>query len=147
LVEMDVVAPLAGQLVQILAPFLPYLLKAGEGLGNRAAEQLEDQGGKLAASVWARLSGKLAAKPAAQEAATDLAAQPADEDARAALRIQLRKLLADDPDLQRDLAAVLHAAESAGTTTITVTASGERSVAIGGDARGNTIITGDQKLK
>ena len=101
----------------------------------------------MAASVWARLSGKLTGKPAAQEAASDVAAEPADEDARAALRVQLRKLLADDPDLQRELAGVLKAAESAGTITVTVTASGERSVAIGGDANGNTIITGDQKPK
>ena len=50
---MDVAAPLAGQLVQILAPFLPYLLKAGDGLGNRAAEQIEDR-----VASWPRVSGR-----------------------------------------------------------------------------------------
>jgi hypothetical protein len=143
--KMDVVAPLAGQLVQILAPFLPYLVKVGETVSERAAEHLENKGSALAANVWARLRGKLAEKPAAQEAVADLAAQPADEDARAAVRIQLRKLLADDPGLQRDLETLLKQAESAGTTTVTVTASGERSVAIGHDVRGSTITTGDQK--
>jgi hypothetical protein len=144
---MDVVTPLAGQLVQIVAPFLPYLLKVGEGVGESAAEHLEEQGSALAAKVWARLRGKVAAKPAAQEAAADLAAQPADEDARAALRIQLRKLLVDDPGLQRELETLLKQADAAGTSTVTVTASGERSVAIGHDVRGSTITTGDQKLK
>jgi hypothetical protein len=133
---MDVVAPLAGQLVLILAPFLPYLVKAGEGLGEQAAEHLQDQSRELASKLWARLSGKVAAKPAAQEAATDLAAQPADEDARA-----------DDPGLQRELEGLLKEADSAGSTTINVTASGERSVAIGRDVRGSTISTGDQQPK
>jgi hypothetical protein len=144
---MDIVAPLAGQVVQILAPFLPYLVKVGEGLGEEAAEHVQDQSRELATKLWARLSGKVAAKPAAQEAATDLAAQPADEDARAAMRIQLRKLLADDAGLRRELEGLLKAADSAGTTTISVTASGERSVAIGHDVQGSTISTGDQQPK
>jgi hypothetical protein len=139
---MDAVIPLAGQLVQVLTPFLPYLVKAGEGLGTRAAQQAQDAGWDLANKLWGRLGPKLEARPAAQEAAADLAAQPADEDAQAALRIQLRKLLAEEPDLQQELAALLQEAGGAGTTTVTV--SGNRAVGIGRDVRGSTIITGDQ---
>jgi hypothetical protein len=140
---MDVVVPLAGQLVQVLTPFLPYLVKAGESVGARAAEQLQDHGWELASKLWARLGSKVEGRPAAQEAARDLAAAPTDEDAQAALRVQLRKLLADDPALQQELSALLNAAGQ-GTTTTTVNVSGDRSVGIGRDVRGGTIITGDQ---
>jgi hypothetical protein len=140
---MDAVAPLAGQIVQILAPFLPYLVKVGEGLGTQAAEQMQDKGWALAQNLWARLGAKVDSRPSAKEAATDLAAQPADEDARAALRFQIRKLLADEPALRDALEAFLKEAQGSGSTT-TVTASGDRSVAIGRDVHGSTIITGDQ---
>jgi hypothetical protein len=139
---MDVVVPLAGQLVQVLTPFLPYLVKAGESVGTRAAEQLQDQGWELASRLWARLAAKVDGRPAAQEAARDLAATPGDEDAQAALRVQLRKLLAEDPALQQELAALLNDAGHGSTTNVNV--SGDRSVGIGRDVRGGTIITGDQ---
>lgn len=140
---MDAVAPLAGQVVQILAPFLPYLLKVGEGLGTRAAKQMEDTGWELASKLWGRLGAHIDARPSAKEAAADLAAQPADDDAQAVLRVQIKKLLADDPQLRLELEALLKEAQGSGSTT-TVTASGDRSVAIGHDVRGSTIITGDQ---
>jgi hypothetical protein len=140
---MDAVIPLAGQLVQVLSPFLPYLVKAGEDLGTRAGQQLEATGWDLASKLWGRLGSKVDARPAAREAAADLAAQPDDADAQAALRVQLKKLLADEPDLQQELAALLKEAGAAGTTT-TVTVSGDRAVGIGRDVRGSTIITGDQ---
>ena len=87
---MDAVVPLAGQIVQILAPFLPYLVKVGEGLGTRAAQQMEDKGWDLATKLWGRLAAQVDAKPSVKEAAADVAAQPADEDARAALRVQIK---------------------------------------------------------
>jgi len=140
---MDAVAPLAGQIVQILTPFLPYLIKVGEGLGTEAAHQMQDKGWDLASRVWGRLGAQVDARPSAKEAAADLATQPTDEDARAALRVQIRKLLTDEPGLQHELEALLKEAQGSGATT-TVTASGERSVAIGRDVQGSTIITGDQ---
>ncbi|MGI9147019.1 MAG: hypothetical protein ACR2IK_10780 [Chloroflexota bacterium] len=139
---MDAVVPLAGQIVQILSPFLPYLVKVGEGLGTQAAERVGDKGWELATTLWSRLGTRLEARPSAREAAADVAAQPADEDARAALRVQIRKLLADEPELQHELEAVLKEAQAGSSTS--VTASGDRSVAIGHDAQASTIITGDQ---
>ena len=139
---MDAVAPLAGQLVQLLGPFLPYLVKAGEGLGTKAAQQLEDEGWALAQSLWTRLGSKVESRPAAHEAVADLAAQPADPDAQAALRVQLRKLLVEEPELQNELEALLRSAPGSVTTNVTV--SGDRSVGIGGNVSGGTIITGDQ---
>ena len=107
-----------------------------------SAQQIEDTSWDLASKVWGRLGSKIEARPAAREAAADVAAQPADEDAQAALRVQLRKLLVDEPDLQNELAALLKEAGNASTTTVNV--SGDRAVGIGRDVRGGTIITGDQ---
>jgi hypothetical protein len=140
---MDAVVPLAGQIVQLLTPFLPYLLKVGEGLGTRTARHVEDKGWDLATRLWGRLGDRVAARPSAKEAAAELAAAPTDEDARAALRVQIRKLLVEEPALAHELEALLKDAQGSGATT-TVTASGERSVAIGHDVQGGTIITGNQ---
>ena len=140
---MDAVAPLAGQLVQILTPFLPYLVKASEGVGSKAAQVVQDQGWDLAKKVWDRLGARVETRAAAQEAAADLAAQPSDGDAQAAMRVQLRKLLADEPGLHKELEALIKSAQGSGNVT-NVTVSGDRSVGIGGNVSGGTIITGDQ---
>jgi hypothetical protein len=98
----------------LLAPFLASLLNIGQQAGTQAAEALGSEAGKLASRVWDRISGKVETKPAAQEAAQDVAAQPDDADAVAALRIQLRKILEEDPELQRELAAILEEGKQAG---------------------------------
>jgi hypothetical protein len=127
-----------------LAPLLPYLLKGGIELAKSAAGEL---GKKLSAEAWdglkalaAKIRHKAEAKPALQEALTDAQTAPADPDAQAALRLQLKKLLAEEPDLLSEAARLLANAQGGGNT---VTASGERSVAIGGDVSGSVIVTGD----
>ena len=79
---------------------------------------------------------------AALEAVRDVAHTPDDEDAQAALRVQLKKLLAEDQTLTEEVTEWWQRAKAAG---IMVTASGDRSVAIGGDVLGSTIVTGDRK--
>jgi len=64
-----------------------------------------------------------------------------DEDALAALRLQLKKLLEADAALAQELARLLEQARASGQTVI---AGGNRSVAIGGDASGSVIVTGDR---
>ncbi len=132
------------QLSQFLAPLLPYLLKGGMELAKSAAGEL---GKKLSADSWdglkrlaEKIQQKAKAKPALQEALTDAQNAPDDEDAIAALRLQLRKLLSEDQALAAEIARLWDEAEAAG---VTVTASGDRAVAIGGDVSGSTIITGD----
>ena len=66
---------------------------------------------------------------------TDLAADGQDPDAVAALRLQLRKILTQDPQLMAELAGILPPARLAGAT-------GDRSVAIAGDSSA-PISTGD----
>ena len=129
---------LAGSLTTALVPLLPYLLKAGEKAAEETGKVVADQSLELGKSLWSKLRPKVEAKPAALEAAQDAAVAPDDEDARATLRQQFKKLLAEDPSLAEEVQRSLEAAG------VNVTASGDRSVAIGGDATGNTIITGDR---
>jgi hypothetical protein len=91
------------QIVQFLAPFLPYLLKAGEKAAEEAGRKLGAAAWEQAQALWARLRPKVEARPALKEAVADVAANPQDEDALAALRLQLRKLLEEDPALQEEV--------------------------------------------
>lgn len=132
------------QFSQLLAFILPYLLKGGVELAKSAAGEL---GKQLSADAWdglkhlvEKIQQKASARPALQEALTDAQTSPTDPDTQAALRLQLKKLLAEDPALAAEAARLLAAAQSGGHTAIN---SGDRSVIIVGDANGNVIITGD----
>jgi hypothetical protein len=127
-------------LTSFLAPFLPYLVRAGQKVAGKAADTLGDEAAKYAQALWERLKPGVERKPAAQEAVEEVAANPEDEDALGALRIQLRKLLEEDEGLAADLTKLWQEAQAANV----VTASGERSVAVGGDVSASTIVTGDQ---
>lgn len=126
------------QLVAMVAPALPYLMQKVDQAADAAVEKLGRKAWEHARGLWAKLWPRIEDKEAAREAAETLAADPSDEDARAALRMTLKKLLAEDAELAQVLADLLGEARQAG---VTVTASGERSVAVGRDA--GTIITGD----
>jgi hypothetical protein len=138
--KIDICA-LASSLTTPLVPLLPYLLKAGEKAAEETGKAVAGQSWEWAKSLWTKLKPKVEAKPAALEAAQDVAHAPEDEDLQAVLRVQLKKLLTEDQSLAEEVSRWLEQGKAAG---ITVTASGERSVAIGGDAKGSTIVTGDR---
>ena len=137
---MDIGA-LASSVTTALVPLLPHLLKAGDKAVEETGKLVADQSWEWGKSLWTKLKPKVEAKPAAFEAAQDVAQEPEDQYAQAAFRQQLKKLLTEDQSLAEEVSRWLEQGKAAG---ISVTASGDRSVAIGGDARGNTIITGDQ---
>jgi hypothetical protein len=126
-----------------LIPLLPYLFKAGEKAAEETGKQIAGGAWNSAKELWTKLRPKVEAKPAALEAAQDVATTPEDSDARAALRLQLKKLLIEDEALAREVTAWWEEAKAAG---VTVSASGERSVAIGGDVSDSSIVTGDQNV-
>jgi len=135
------IAALAKEVALFLTPFLPYLLKAGEKAAEEAGTKLGSAAWERAKGLWSRLRPQIEAKPTAQEAVTDAAAAPHDEDAQAALRLQLKKLFTENEELAREIGQQWAAAQAAGVTII---ASGERSVAAQ-NITGSTIITGDHK--
>ncbi len=137
---MDIGA-LATSLTTALVPLLPYLLKAGEKAAEETGKTVANQTLEWGKSLWSKLKLKVEAKPEALEAAQDIAQNSDDQDAQAAFRRQLRKLLTEDQSLAEEVSRWLEQGKAAG---INVTASGERSVAIGGDVKSSTIVTGDQ---
>lgn len=139
---MDI-SELAQALTTTLIPVLPYLLKAGEKASEEAGKKIAGDSWEYAKDLWAKLRPKVDAKPAALEAANDAARAPDDIDAQAALRLQLRKLLAEDKALATDLAQWWESVRAAG---VNVTAAGDRSVAIGGEVKSSNIITGDGNI-
>jgi len=132
---------LASSLTTILVPLLPYLLKAGEKAAEETGKSVGSHTLEWAKSIWSKLQPKVEAKPLALEAAQDAAETPDDEDTKATLRRQFKKLLEEDKSLAEEVHQWLEKGKAQG---ITVTASGDRSVAIGGDVTGSQIITGDR---
>jgi hypothetical protein len=128
-------------LTAFLAPFVKYLIKAGEPIAEDAAREINDKGWKYAKALWSKLWPRLADEPAARGAVADLAEEPDDEDRRAAMRVQLTKLLSNDPALGEELARIWKEAEAEGTVVSVV---GNRSIGIGGSVSGSTLITGDE---
>nr|BAL53488.1 hypothetical conserved protein [uncultured Chloroflexota bacterium] len=103
------------QLAQILASLLPYLLKGGIELAKSAAGEL---GRRFSNEAWdglkrlaENIQRKAASKPTLQEALTDAANAPTDEDALAALRLQLKKLLTEDSALATELNSIFQSRE------------------------------------
>jgi hypothetical protein len=132
---------LASSVTTALVPLLPYLLKAGEKAAEETGKTVAGQSWEWAKSLWTKLKPKVEAKESALEAAQDVAQSPEDEDAQAALRVQLKKLLTEDQSLTEEVSHWLEQGKAAG---INVFAAGDRSVAIGGNVNSSTIVTGDQ---
>jgi hypothetical protein len=139
---MDTLAPLAAQVAGILAPFLPQLIKTGQALAEGVADQADKQKASVAKALWDRLFPKVSETPAIDTAVKDAAKNPDDADYQAALRVQLRKVLTEDPGLAQELRAVLESGQQDGS--VHVSAGGDRSVAVGGSVQGSAIVTGDQ---
>lgn len=133
---------LAQVVTAFLAPFLPYLLKAGEKAAEEAGKKLGGDAWERAKMLWGKLRPKVEAKPAAQEAVKDVAGAPQDEDAQAALRLQLKKLLTEDQGFAEAVAQLWAETEASG---ITIAAIGERSVAAQ-QIQGSIVVTGNQDV-
>ncbi len=129
-----------------LQPYLPLLL----------TEAAKESGKKIPAAIgklWKTLTARMGKKPAAAEALEDLRAAPEDEDAQGAFRHQVKKLLTEDAAFAAHLTDLLAAAGTEyraqlhGNGAIaqgkSATAVGAGGVYIGGNASGNTIVTGD----
>ena len=139
---MDIGA-MASSLTTVLVPLLPYLLKAGEKAAEETGKAAVNQSLEWGKSLWSKLKSKVEAKPDALEAAQEIAQSPEDQDAQAALRRHLRKLLTEDQSLAEEVSRWLEQGKAAG---VTMTVLGERNVVIGGDVKGSTIVTGDGNM-
>jgi hypothetical protein len=130
-------------LTAFLSPFLPTLLNLG---GKAVAKATESASGKFgeaafskAQAVWGKLSPKIETNAGAKEAVTDAANHPEDEDFQAALRVQLKKLLAADEELRKEIDLILNEDAPDGTsgTQIAQNVTGDRNQVIGQVNGGN----------
>jgi hypothetical protein len=80
----------------VVAFLAPYLAEGGKAVAKKVGEA-------LVAALERRFKGQ----PAAEEAVHDLKATPQDADVQAALRHQLKKALAADPEFLAELARLL----------------------------------------
>lgn len=133
--EVDVVV---GQIVSAIGAAVGAY---GTGVLTRVEERAADGTVGLGQRILARLMHHASRREPLETAVADLAENGRDADALGALRLQVRKILSANPELVEELA---EAAKQAGLlpTAPPVTASGARSVAIGGNNSG-TISTGD----
>ena len=101
-------------LVTFLAPLLPYLLKKGEDVADRAIDVVGAAAWDRAKVIWSRLHPKVDTDEGARQAAEAVASDPQDEAAKGALQFQLRTLLNGDPALADELGRLLESAKSDG---------------------------------
>jgi hypothetical protein len=132
---------LSTQLVQFLAPFLPYLLKGLKLAGQEAAKALGEKAGEQGFEQAKALWDKLRRKKNVEQVAQTVAALPDNQALREALREEIARALEEDEALAQELARLLPQSGPAGQTVIP---SGNRSVAIGGSVSGSVIVTGDR---
>jgi len=106
---------IAATAVSLLSPYLGKLAgKAGEKL----AEAAGNAAWKTTAELYASLKARFAGDHCAEGALQDLEQTPDDEDRQAAVRSQLKKLLAAEPEFARQLLDLLKAADEAGADAV-----------------------------
>lgn len=141
----------------VVMTLIPALLKATtlvSGPISIVGEEFFKVLGKAAGTQAMGLMKVIRSKfkgPAAEETINDFVQTPEDKDVQAALRHQLKKALRNDDAFVRQLEELLNANDESAHRTITVIASGKRSVAAGrnisgpvlmGDITGGLTITG-----
>jgi hypothetical protein len=131
---MDVFA-IAAQVTEFLSPLLPKIL---DGAGKKVGEVMAADGITKAKTVFGLLT-KAPNGDAVLEKAKQLAAAPNNEKARNDLDDAITGLLKRNADLLEKVADAL----ADGTGGNTVIASGRGAVAIGGNANGAQINTGN----
>ena len=99
---MDIAA-LSKEITTYLAPFLPYLIEKGGKAIEKAGEKFTSAAWEKAQDIWSKVGKKEEVKSAAK----DVMEMPGDEDAQAALRLQVKKLLQEDAGLQQELMTLL----------------------------------------
>jgi hypothetical protein len=115
------------ELVSLAGEVSPYVTAAVGVYGGAVLAAVRDQAADATVALGRRMLQRIFGTRAAGEVpepVADLAADPGDPDLQAALRVVIAEMLAADADLVGDLRGML-----AGAPTVTVTASGERSIA------------------
>jgi len=118
------VSALARMVTSLLAPSIPYLLKGGEQAWEEASRKIGTDTWELTKAIWTRLVSGSKLQPDGNDktievikAATEVAHSPSDEDAKAALRLQIKKLLTNDPELGVEIEKFLNEVKNSSAQT------------------------------
>lgn len=113
---------LSQAVITFLAPYLPYLLKAGKEAGKAAAEKLGEKftedGWERAKKLWARLHPKVASTPGGKSVIQRAADGPQDQRALDGLHAQIKEALAADPAFAAIIIQLLPGAKVEGFATV-----------------------------
>jgi len=137
---MDIQA-LAQQMASFLMPLLPSLLKVGDKAAEEVGKKIGDEAWDRAKALWS----KLRRKKNVEQVAQTVAALPDNQALRDALREEIARALQEDGALREEVARLWGEAIGVGEGSAFAhpLASGDRSVAVGGDVSGSVILTGD----
>jgi hypothetical protein len=117
----------SGELATLAADISPYVTAAVGAYGGAVLGKVRDDAADATVGLGLRILHQVFGTRSPgdlPEAVADLAADPGDLDLQAALRVEIRRVLATDPALVSEVRSML-----AGVPTIAVSASGERSIA------------------
>jgi hypothetical protein len=142
---MDI-SQFGGLAANTLTMLQPYLITLAAAAAQKMGEAVPAAVGK----VWALLEHRMNQKPAAKEALDDLKQNPQDPDLQTVTKVQLTKMIREDPDFARELANLLEEARgtirASGSATVVVGDNnrvvGARGVMIGDHSDGNVVNTG-----
>ena len=124
----------------IAAAATPILIKGLETFSQKFGEKAAEEMGELYQKIRAKFLGD----PYAEQTLARAKQMPESKGRQAALEEVLAEKMNEDPDFAENVRRLVDEAIAAGVGN--VIAYGERSVAIGGDAKDNTIITGDSNI-
>ncbi len=130
---------MSGDLALLVSEISPYVTAAVGAYGGAVLVKARDQAADATVRFGRRMLQRIfGARPAGEvpRAVAELAADPLDPDLQAALRVEIRRVLSADAQLAAGLREML-----AGAPVITVTASGERSIAA--QSISGVAVTGD----
>jgi hypothetical protein len=115
----------------------PFLIKAGEKFAEKVGEKLADKTGQ----IYNLLKESFVGDEYARLTLLRLEHAPENEGRKSALETVIKEKMEEDNEFAKQLDKLIDEAKQADTNN--VIASGNRSVAIGGNVHSSNIITGD----
>ncbi len=117
--DTTAIATIASATVSLL---VPYLKSLGEELAKKAGEEIGAQAGKTAwgkaKQLYETIKAKFSPKLDTAKLVSALEKSPDDGDTQAAVRFQLKEMMASDESFAKELANILKEASEAGADTI-----------------------------
>jgi hypothetical protein len=114
------------RLTELMAPALPYLLHTDIRSETQVPTTLGSVDWELSKTLWKKLSLRFESDPRWSEILLDISNNPSDEDAVAAWRFNIKKMLIAEPELAMELATVLEDYEGSSSkhSVIAISSSG-----------------------